>query len=386
MPREIELILACCRPTYDPDRVRRTAAAGFAPARLLTTARTHRVEGFLLAGLKAANVQLPEAELALLDDRVRRARLQMLRGAAEEVRVTRAFHAAGIDVISIKGATLAMLAQGSLSLKSAWDVDLLIRPDDRPSADAALTALGYRPVVLDGRRSAREIERYMAGVKEVVWRHPERRTTIELHRALLDNRRRIEAIGMDSPRIVVDLPGNGRVETIAPEWLFGYLAVHGLQHGWMRLKWLVDIAGLVHEREAALEQWFAHAVAAGAGRAPGTALVLAHRLLGTPLSATLAAEIDRDRSVARFAGVAGRLIAGSQSDSNEMLRPTLAQHLTLTMLSCRLRPDWRNWIDTLLTQLSKPYHPHHLKVPAAMLPAFMLLWLPFRIASRLWRR
>ncbi|MGI4948868.1 MAG: nucleotidyltransferase family protein [Janthinobacterium lividum] len=316
---ETTLMLACCRPVRAPDRVSAIRQAGehpFDPATLLTHARNHRVEGFVLQGLTAAGIPLPDRQAALLDDRARRARMQMLRNAAEEVRVTRALRDAGVDPVSLKGSSLAMLAHGTLALKTTWDIDLLVHPAARAAAEAVLVALGYRAQVMDGRRSPREIERHAVSIKEMAWHHPGRDTTVELHRALFDDRRLLPAIGTGSARAAVDLPGAGTVGTLAAGPLFAYLTVHGALHGWMRVKWLADLAGLIDARDDAVEDWYRAAVAAGAGRAPAVALSLSSRLLGTRLPESVRREAARDRGVARFVTVAETLIDG-WSDETE---------------------------------------------------------------------
>lgn len=386
---ETGLILACCRPVAAPERllaIRDAGARAFDPATLLAYARAHRVEGFVQQGLAAAGIVLPEAEAVLLDDRVRRARLQMLRNAAEEVRVTGAFHAAGIDVVSLKGASLAMLAHGTLALKTAWDIDLLVRPRERAAADAVLAAIGYDRQVFDGRRSAREIERYATCVKEMVWRHPERDTAVELHRALFSERGKLATIGMDAARATVPLPGAGTVQTLAAGPLFAYLAVHGGQHSWIRLKWLADFAGLIRAHEGAVEGWYRDATAAGAGRAPAAALLLSHRLLGTALPTGVAGEIMGDRQSRRFVTAARWLIDGSRFDEAAVPLPTPAQRLVRMMLPHRLWSGPGERWRALTEPLRRPHSPSHLKMPTALLPPVVFAWLACRFFTREWRR
>ena len=49
--------------------------------------------------------------------------------AAETVRLQRLFDEAGLPLLILKGASLAMLAYGNLGMRSAKDIDLLIRPE-----------------------------------------------------------------------------------------------------------------------------------------------------------------------------------------------------------------------------------------------------------------
>ena len=92
-------------------------------------------------------------------------------------------------------------------------------------------------------------------------------------------------------------PGNTQIQQtgIGPVTVPGpaadliYLAGHGARHVWTRLKWLADIAWLAEARGAdALEEDLERARAARAWFTTAHALRLAHRLIGSPLPASLA--------------------------------------------------------------------------------------------------
>jgi hypothetical protein len=68
-----------------------------------------------------------------------------------------AFHAAGISVIVLKGAHLGALIYGNPALRPMQDLDVLIKPNDLPQAEALLRAKGY---TLYGERAEYEQEHF----------------------------------------------------------------------------------------------------------------------------------------------------------------------------------------------------------------------------------
>ena len=63
---------------------------------------------------------------------------------AELVRVTEAFHAAGVACIVLKGPALATRFYGSEDRRSYWDLDLLVRQDDLARCRRVLRDLGFQ--------------------------------------------------------------------------------------------------------------------------------------------------------------------------------------------------------------------------------------------------
>jgi hypothetical protein len=73
----------------------------------------------------------------------------------------------------------------------------------------------------------------------------------------------------------VQITATASVMTLPATELFTYLCVHGAAHGWCRLKWLADIhALLAGQTDAVIERYHNAAIAQGAQRAVGQALLL----------------------------------------------------------------------------------------------------------------
>lgn len=299
LPAELSLAAACCRWPPSPERDEVVAAAADRHldwARFLRVVDHHRVAPLANHGLRTAGVALPATVDARLADAAGPAARRALGRASETLRLQRAFDAARLPVVFVKGATLEMLAYDQLGLKESWDIDLLTAADNVVEARSVLEGLGYRladPWLVPADRFARLIPLS----KEVIFHHAERQSWVELHWRMMDNPAMIPAVGLRSP--TQDVPLGGQfARTLRDEPLYAYLCAHGALHGWSRLKWLADLSAFVATRTATDAAGLHEAAAAfGATRMSGFGLLLSHRVLGLQLPAGLREALERDRGV-----------------------------------------------------------------------------------------
>ena len=294
---EFALALACCRWSFAGDRgsdITRLSAEVDWPA-FLRLIRRHRVQGLVAQALQKSQVSPPDAlAKAIGQDAVGIAE-RNLRCAADSFRLRDEFAKAEIPLLFVKGLTLSALAYGDAYVKMSSDIDVLIAPDAVDPAAAILTGVGYRLAIPAVEAGSPALARWHKRNKESVWHKPQGGLTIELHTALANNPMLIPAIGMSSPIQEVQIGPTHSLPTLSTEDLFAYLCVHGASSGWFRLKWIADLAALLHRSGAeATEHLYRSARTATAGRAPSQALLLADRLFGTPLPAGLRSGLMRD--------------------------------------------------------------------------------------------
>lgn len=226
-------------------------------------------------------------------------------GLADSARVRDAIEQADIPVLFVKGMSNAALAYSQPLLKMSWDIDILIDPDDLPEAGQALRKLGYWPIVPKTDLAKWHIRR-----KESVWTNGV--THVELHTRLADNESLIPSIDVHSPKQSIALPGGVSLPTLAGDELFAYLCVHGASSAWFRLKWVVDLAALLHGLPVGeIDRLFNRSQSLGAGRSAGQALLLSSELFNTPLSPELRRQLEGDRAVQRMVSFARRQMSGA---------------------------------------------------------------------------
>lgn len=378
---EFRLVAACCRPRSLPDFValiEARAATPFDVDRVLTLARRHRVEGFVEDGLGRARVTLPDAAAHVLNSRARQSRQQMLRNAAEEVRIERLLRAAGLAPVFVKGASLAMLAHGSLAQKTAWDIDLLIEPGALADARRVLTDAGYRLELPDIIEPA-QIETFFRRNKETLWLNAARDTALELHTALVETPTMLA--GVRSPWSVqtVQIGSGATITTLARPQLAAYLCVHGTGHCWARLKWLTDVAALVAQSNA--PDFFASATHLGAASSAATALRLCAEVLDMPDAARAA----NDSATTRWLCAASLKTLGKGGDLEAAQATTIGDAVRALAAKIVLIPRLAARIGAIGTLLDTSYTADRLAVPDALLRLHALVWAPRRLLTRHWR-
>ena len=269
----------------------RDALAGVAdwPA-LASLAAHHRVGTLFLAGLRRGGVRLPgPAVAATLARQRQRDTLRGMRQLDAMERVTAGLAAADIPSLILKGLPLGQRLYGSPFAKSSIDIDLLVSEDAFDTAAGTLRALGWRRAMPAFRETPARMRWYDAVQKEHVYTGSG--STIELHRRLLSNRFLFDPPfdRLDARALTVAM-GQGGFRTLGDADQLLYLACHGSVHYWQRLKWLCDIAGLLHTmNDESIEQAVARGRQGGLESLLAATLRLCREDLQVELSEALAA-------------------------------------------------------------------------------------------------
>ncbi len=312
---EFLLAAACCRW---PASAQRNAAVHAAAARLgdwdgfLRFAERHRVVGLVHDALLAAEAMVPPALAARLAAR-RQNIAQRNRLLLEDLAsLKRAFDAAGIAFLVLKGAAVGQIAYGSAAGKQARDIDVLVAPDDARAAFDVLKNQGYQPLppaVGIGDAQFTALLRYG---REIEVARPGSNRLVDLQWQAADNSALLDGVSARSPAQSVALAEGLAVRTLAADDLFAYLCVHGACHHWRRLKWLADLNAMLAATAADATHLYRHAQSIGAGLCAGQALLLCRRLFDLPLPAALAAELEANKRVSRLVTIAWRAMIERQ--------------------------------------------------------------------------
>jgi hypothetical protein len=150
------------------------------------------------------------------------------------------------------------------------------------------------------------------------------------------------------------------------------LCLHGAKEQWEKLKWVADIAAFLEAHPAIDWQGlYAEAAQQGCARMLDLGLVLAARLLDSPLPAETAERLRRDRATTRLAA---ETIARLARD--EAIEPGPYR---LSRYYWRMRERPRDRLAYALRTLFTPRAPHYgrLPLPAGMEWAYYLLKLPW---------
>ena len=215
-------------------------------------AEHHRVAALLSRGLRSGSAGNASAgdlgaasgagpRLARLRDRDLARGMRQLQGLRL---ATECLAARDIPSMVLKGLPLRQRLWGHPLAGASIDIDLLVPPEAFSAAEDALCGHGWRriqPVYRDTPRRKRWADER---VHHHVFSGPGGK--LELHRRLLDNplllASSFERLYANGATVAIrDHP----YRTLGDDDQLVYLACHGLEHYWHRLKWLCDIAMLV---------------------------------------------------------------------------------------------------------------------------------------------
>lgn len=247
--------------------------------RFLQLAQHHRVEAVAWRGLGKLDAPVPAKIADAFQRRAREIAATNLQLISESARLRDIFDRAGIPILFVKGATLAKIAFEDVAIKSAIDVDILVRPNDLLDAARLLTEAGYR---LASPRSPDRLIGWHRLRKESLWLHEETGLAVDLHSRLADSPALIADIWTEQSVRYVTVASGLSLPTPKPDELAAYLAVHGATSAWFRLKWLVDFAAVLErEHEGGIGNLRARMAQLGAHRAGDQALHLADLIFGS---------------------------------------------------------------------------------------------------------
>jgi hypothetical protein len=336
--------------------------------------RRHRVDRLAYDGLTHAGITLPSDFEERLAARSAECAITALAMARESVRLQRAFEAAGLPSLIVKGTAMGVLAYGDPCMKESWDIDLLTSGEALQAAHALLERLGYE-LYLPGPMTPRQLQRFARVTLEAGYKHREEGFTVELHWRATPNTRLIPGVSVHSPSQAVHVAG-AELLTFSDDVLFAYLCVHGAHHAWARLKWLADIGAFLASREPVeIERMYSAAVRAGAGRTAGVALMLCRRLLGTPIPASIVTGLERDPMTRILVAVALHYICRREAPQEFVALPPslvfVSQFFLATGAGYFIEQIGRSWTRPF-ERAKYGFAAHFLRIP---------LWLG-RVARR----
>lgn len=249
---------------------------------VLKLASQHRVAPLVWQALSSLPVgEVPAPILAGFEMQMWRSSAARLlcEHALEDLLATLSAH--GIEVVVLKGASLAHQLYPRPDLRPYHDLDILCRPADYPMLICTLLAESYRseePTEVTGTGYLRDTSRRRSFVT------PSGDVEIEVHLDIL-------GLGLPERRgewwhaVQTVEAGSLELRTLAPLHQLLHLAVHLHAHSYSRLLWLIDLDLLIRRHAGALDwaQLIALARDEGVGSVLRHVLATAHAILGTPM-------------------------------------------------------------------------------------------------------
>lgn len=334
-PPEQHYLLALLRSALGTGDSVPTPPAGLDWSTFLLAVERHRVGALLHRRAGAALASLPPPVAARLATVAHATTRRALQRAAEQVRLTRALEAAGIETLAVKGLALAQRLYGEIGVRHAGDIDLLVRPESVERADRVLQAESLSRTHPDFALTPRQLRSFLEIKREFEYV----RTSTAIRVELLW---RLENLEVDDPvwRDAVPITVAAQpMRTLSPDLDALYVLQHDAKHGWFRLFWLVDAALLLREPALDWGKLLARSRARGSAGALLQAAELAERLLHVERPAALRPRPDERAYVTALADEACRQIA-REPMADEGVREWSRQLLYRVRLQKSLRGRW----------------------------------------------
>jgi hypothetical protein len=244
---EAEILLGCARPEMGPETVeyvREALEAEINWDQLLKHAAYHGVIPLLVRNLiRHFECQVPSEILHHLKDVSNSIAHQNLRFTGELLRLLRRFEEKKIRALPIKGPILAVTSYRNVSLRTFSDLDILVcKADMLRSKDLLISESYYPQLSLDHDEEAA----YLSSHHDYKFARSDSDLLVDLQWSISQWSLPFEIDFEEIWKSHVVIPVGGRtVRTITPEILIVLLCVHGTKHRWSRLKWIIDISGLM---------------------------------------------------------------------------------------------------------------------------------------------
>jgi hypothetical protein len=302
----------------------------------LASAAKEGVLGLLHAKVCAAGAasRLPPELVAGLRAGAHRQAVLELAQRVELQRLVFETHRRGLNVLLMKGASLAYDVYPDPAWRVRADVDIFIRAEDREGVRACLDDLGY---VCEAEVSGRYVTHQFHG--QHIDAHGIRHL-YDVHWKITNPQRFADAVGFDElaadtvalPLVGPHARGIGRVHAL---WLACvHQAAH--HHGREALVWLYDVHLLVGALDAGgVARFLALAERTGVRRICARALRLAERRLGTAIAPALLAALEA---------------APEDEPSMMFVRPGV-RALDVLLDDVRVLPGWRERLVLLKEHL-----------------------------------
>ena len=384
---EFDLVLACLRwpqERIDGERIQSLVRGPIRWPYLLEIVHHHKVVPLFFRNLETfAPGYIPDEPAAVLRAGAVANAHTCLQRISRLLLLHRRFREREIDLRIFKGIPLAITAFQDPTLRDAGDIDLLIAEKDLYQASEILRGEGYVRFEPQARLTSRRLHSYIAHQKDFSYEHTGDGIVIDLHWRLFRNSFLPANAGLaDVGEEWLPL-GSERIPTLPAPRLLLYLCVHGALDGWLRLKWLADIAALL--RTMPPEQVASTARLAAEQQALpqfSAAAILCQDLLGTgpPPPGCL----DRtDRRVAHIMGFAMRLMTSNQFRPIREQIPSTQWFLN----EFRLHDSKRYRLDLVQRSLFRPRAWNWIDLPDSIFPLYALIspfeWLSFHVRHRL---
>ncbi|OIO67622.1 MAG: hypothetical protein COW18_02470 [Zetaproteobacteria bacterium CG12_big_fil_rev_8_21_14_0_65_54_13] len=218
----------------------------------LQMVRWHRVTPQVYQRLAAAGSDLPADFFQRLQAENMHCRQQHLRQATWLAGIARALRTDRVAFIVPKGAALSQRLYGNQGYRQCRDIDIMVDAENVDRVEAILFAAGFMRTMPHAEATPKQLRFLDRHKKDREYIHGRDRTRVELHWRLIDVAHpfnpSLKELLADAEWVSIH---GESIPTLSGPLLWLYQCLHGSVSGWYRLRWLCDIALLMHDHPPA---------------------------------------------------------------------------------------------------------------------------------------
>lgn len=253
-------------------------------------AMRHRVGALVHTNVNQLPVlEMPEDLRLWLKDCAKNNTVNYMLAVHTASEIAGAFRAAGISCSLLKGCSVAAQFYAQPGDRAMIDIDVLVDAKRYEDAEKLLIDRGFRRLYprfdLDDRKRRAFYQLHNA----FTFIRPADGLQVDMHWRTVNNPVPLAALDSSWRELVEWRDDTGRsLPTLTAATHFAYVMVHGAKHGWVRLKWLVDLDKMVRRLTHSQLAEAAEIIAAnGLDDLAQGSFKLAHFALGTPIPTAL---------------------------------------------------------------------------------------------------
>lgn len=373
---EWSLLLAASSTSRNKDRLDALLRAPLRWDVVLDLADRHGVEPLLYQALSDCKSLIAPEYLNFLAQKHRTNVHKSLMLSRELIRIVDELSALGIEAMPYKGLALAEAVYGDIALRRSGDIDLLVRAADLTRIREALAKLGFTQQL---QWTPAEERSYLRSGYECVFDGTAGQNLLEVQWAIQP---RFYAVDFDMDGLFrrgIDTSVAGHpMKTPSPEDMSIILALHAAKHVWGRLIWLCDLARIMKSPTLDWNQIGSVAKSLGIRRMLRITLLLANRLLNTPIPSTAETNIPEDATTQAMASEIETYIQGDRTFDVESV--------AYFRLMLRLRERWQDRVRFVsrLVFTAGPGEWAAVRLPEPLFPLYRIVRIT-RLAAKMVR-
>lgn len=156
--------------------------------------------------------------------------------------IQKEFNSNNLEVLILKGIPLNHLLFGNKVTRNSRDIDALVKVEDLDKVHQVLTSIGFVKTCPEFEISADQQNLFLQEFDQITYYSEKLKCQLEIHWKLFRNKGFLPVSAEEIWNSVQTINVNGlKIKTLSNDLLSIYVSLHGAQHQWDSLIWIIDM-------------------------------------------------------------------------------------------------------------------------------------------------